>query len=56
VILRKGRFAMIAGLVGLAAFLLGFGTLLTGAQPAQRPRGAVPAGAAGTAATMAASR
>jgi len=43
VILRKGRFALVAGLVVLAAFLLGLGTLLTGAQPASRPHSAIQA-------------
>ncbi len=42
-ILRKGRFALVAGLVVLAAFLLGLGTLLTGAQPASRPHSAIQA-------------
>jgi hypothetical protein len=38
VILEKGRFILVAGCVAFAAFLFGFGTLLTGAQPSQRPR------------------
>ena len=36
-ILRKGRFALVAGLVVFAAFFLGLGTLLTGAQQTSRP-------------------
>jgi hypothetical protein len=43
VILRKGRLALVAGLVAFAAFLFGFGTLLTGAQPGSRPRSAIQA-------------
>jgi len=45
VILRKGRFAVVAGLVVLVAFLLGLGTLLTGAQTASGPRSTAQAGA-----------
>ena len=37
-ILRKSRFVLVAGLVALAAFLLGLGTFLRGAQHASRPR------------------
>ena len=40
-ILRKGRFALVAGLVVFAAFLIGLGSLLIGAQPPARPRTAV---------------
>ena len=37
-ILRQGRFVAVAAFVVFAAFFLGLGTLLTGAQPASRPR------------------
>jgi len=37
-ILQKGRFALVAGAVVFAAFILGLGTFMIGAQPAQHPR------------------
>ena len=40
-ILRRGRFALVAGLVACAAFLLGIGALMTRAQPASRTHPAV---------------
>lgn len=45
-ILSKGRFVLVAGLVAFAAFFFSLGTLLTGAQPASRPRPPERAGAA----------
>lgn len=45
-ILRQGRFVFVAGFVAFAAFFFGLGTLLTGAQPASRPRHPERAGAA----------
>ncbi len=43
--LRKGRSVLLGGFIAFAALLFGFGTLLTGAQPASRPR---PASLPGT--------
>lgn len=37
-ILRQGRFVAVAAFVVFAAFFFGLGTLLTGAQPAAKPR------------------
>src|SRR5262249_57594562 len=46
VILHKSRFVLVAAVVAFAAFLCGFGTLLTGAQPPSHPRpGTRPAAA-----------
>ena len=45
-ILRQGRFVFVAGFVVFAAFFFGLGTLLTGAQPASRPRHPERAGTA----------
>ncbi len=45
-ILRQGRLVLVTGFVAFAAFFFGLGTLLTGAQPASRPRLAERAGAA----------
>ncbi|MEK7799197.1 MAG: hypothetical protein AAB297_05170, partial [Acidobacteriota bacterium] len=45
-ILRQGRFVLVAGFVAFAAFFFGLGTLLTGAQPASRPRHPERAGTA----------
>jgi len=46
VILRQGRFVAVAAFVVFGAFFFGLGTLLTGAQPAARPRQPQPASAA----------
>ncbi|PYT11251.1 MAG: hypothetical protein DMF51_16040 [Acidobacteria bacterium] len=45
-ILRKGRFILVASFVAFAAIFFGLGTLLHGAQPVSRPRPQQPRGAA----------